>query len=184
MVCFGTRERDTAKGKEKLVGRGWRVRGGPARKMAGKMEGSLSIMPGPSASLYASNNSLIDLRKTGHLRAEKTAPSAPLPPSSALRTVHTNRLLFFSFLASPRELRGKENPRAPWTRPDCGFRLRCVENWQEGRGGWIETGASSSSSDKRARIEKRALQRKSAFPLSADALFWRTSSALPSSSSS
>lgn len=33
--------------------------------------------------------------------------------------------------------------------------------------------------DKRARIEKRAEKRKSAFPLSVDALFW-TASAFPS----
>lgn len=112
VVCFGTRERDTAKGKEKLVGRGWRVRGGPARKMAGKMEGSLSIMPGPSASLYASNNSLIDLRKTGHLRPEKT-PLSLSPAFSALPTFLSSAC--FSFLFSPRVFSregGKENPRA------------------------------------------------------------------------
>ena len=99
VVCFGTRERDTAKGKEKLVGRGWRVRGGPARKMAGKMEGSLSIMPGPSASLYASNNSLIDLRKTGHLRPEKTPLSLSLLPSLPFQPSFRPRVfLFFSRL--------------------------------------------------------------------------------------
>lgn len=48
-------------GRERLVVGGGLV--GPARKMAGKMEGSLSIMPRPLApvSLYASKNSLIDL---------------------------------------------------------------------------------------------------------------------------
>lgn len=172
MVCFGTRERDTAKGKEKLVGRGWRVRGGPARKMAGKMEGSLSIMPGPSASLYASNNSLIDLRKTGHLRAEKT-PLSPafvcpsvFPP---LPLVHTNRAFFFSSLPLASQ-GGEENPRASWTRSRLRFpavrgKLAREESRGDGRvdrNGRIE--------DKRARIEKRAFQRKSAFPLSVDAL--------------
>lgn len=63
---------------------------GPARKMAGKMEGSLSIMPRPLApvSLYAPKNSLIDLRKTGHLRytvkEEKEPPlTSPLTVDSA-----------------------------------------------------------------------------------------------------
>lgn len=116
VVCFGTRERDTAKGKEKLVGRGWRVRGGPARKMAAKMEGSLSIMPGPSASLYASNNSLINLRKTGHLRPEKTplSLSCLLCPSN----LPFVRVFFFSFLASSFFKGGRErkSTRFEWTR--------------------------------------------------------------------
>lgn len=146
MVCFGTRERDTAKGKEKLVGRGWRVRGGPARKMAGKMEGSLSIMPGPSASLYASNNSLIDLRKTGHLRAEKTPLSPAFVCPSVSPSPSSTRIARFSFLLSPSRVKGGKKIHALRGRdPDCGF-LRCVENWQERRveetGGWIETGAS------------------------------------------
>lgn len=161
-----------AKGKEKLVGRGWRVRGGPARKMAGKMEGSLSIMPGPSASLYASNNSLIDLRKTGHLRGsgENAALSClRLPFRLPLPLVHTNRAFFFSSLPLASQ-GGKENPRASWTRSRLRFpavrgKLAREESRGDGRvdrNGRIE--------DKRARIEKRAFQRKSAFPLSVDAL--------------
>lgn len=49
--------------------------------MAGKMEGSLSIMPRPlaPASLYALKNSLIDLRKTGHgMERRKSLPRGSL----------------------------------------------------------------------------------------------------------
>lgn len=114
-------------------------------------------MPGPSASLYASNNSLIDLRKTGHL-LRKRLVARPL----FLHRASSFFILFFLSIsrlnfASPLLRKREKSLCRVWTRVSTRAVRTVVLScgvWKIGkRGGG--GGRRGSSRQERARIEKR-----------------------------
>lgn len=151
--------------------------------MAGKMEGSLSIMPGPSASLYASNNSLIDLRKTGHL-LRKRLVARPL----FLHRASSFFILFFLSIsrlnfASPLLRKREKSLCRVWTRVSTRAVRTVVLScgvWKIGKRGGGE-GAGGGARDKRERGLKSALREKriSSLPSVDGALFRGPSVVLP-----
>lgn len=124
-------------------------------------------MPGPSASLYASNNSLIDLRKTGHLlRKRLVAPARPL---------FLHRAFPFLNFASPPSppppfLRKEKNHCAVYGCVSTAIRYRGAFLWKiDKRGG---AGGRRGTRQERARIEKRVAGKTHFLPRGRSSISW------------
>lgn len=121
-------------------------------------------MPGPSASLYASNNSLIDLRKTGHLlRKRLVAPARPLFLHRAFPFLN-----FASPPSPPPFLRKEKNHCAVYGRVSTAIRYRGAFLWKIGKRG----GGRRGTRQERARIEKRVAGKTHFLPRGRSSISW------------